>query len=230
MEPHTSTLFEILQTAPPQRALWERLGIDVSRHQDQSLAEVCRNLGLDLPTVVRLLAALDETPQNSPAIIAELMTLEELCAYLEHRQERLLAELTGLDTLTRRAAEESGGTRLLKIRATFLSFRSEFAAHLHEEAAELFPDLRRPPKPVGDRDRAAQRSRLARLAREHSQADEALSELGSLADGKSSPGTMSSALREISAAISRLHQIVHEEIYAENRILFPRALSHWSTP
>lgn len=230
MEPHPSTLFESLQIAPQQRALWERLGINVSRHRDQSLDEVCRILGLDLPTVVRLLAALDETPQNPPAVIVELLTMEELCAYIEHRQERLLAELAGLDTLTRRAAEESGGTRLLKIRAAFLSFRSRFAAHLHEEAADLFPDLRRPPKAVGHLDRATQRSRLARFAREHSQADEALSELGSLADGKNSPGTRSSALREISAAISRLHQIVHEEIYVENRFLFPRALSHWSTP
>ncbi len=228
MEPHPSTLFEILQIAPQQRALWERLGIDVSRHKNQSLHEVCRNLGLDLPTVVRLLTALDETPKNPPTIIAELLTLEELCAYIEHRQERLLAELARLDTLTCRAAEESGGTRLLKIRAAFLSFRSGFAAHLHEEAADLFPDLRRPPKPVGDRNRAAQRSRLARLTREHSQADEALSELGTLADGESSHGTQSSVTRTISAAISRLHQIVHEEIYTENRILFPKALSHWS--
>ncbi len=200
-------LSEILRAKPQQRGLWERLGIDLSRCRDCSLAEVCRLHDLDASTVARLLSAMRE-----PAcVILELLTLDELCEHIERRQHACLHDaMVELEHLTGRAAENPGGERFLKIRKMFLAFRFTLATHLHEESSVLFPCLRRGGEFPG---RAALKFRLARLEREHCQADEALAELGALADGK------------IGAVVARLHRIVHEQIYIENRILFPQALA-----
>jgi regulator of cell morphogenesis and NO signaling len=222
-------LDQFLRAAPEQRSLFDNLGIDLRHERNKSFADVCQKHGLDRQTFVRLLTAMQKTPPR-PVVALELMALTELCDYVEHAQQtHLQEELARLDQLTGAAAEQSGAEhpQLLRIRETFVAFRERFAAHLREEADGLFPLIRRltTDKKGALPARFALKKRLTRMGNAHNQADEALAELRALAGEESLRQPVPAAVRTVSDAIVRLEQAVHEQIYKENQVLFPRALA-----
>lgn len=195
------------------------------------MAETCQRHDLNWPTVARFLTALPGTILPCQGIALELMTLSELCDHLEHMHRVTIQdELTCLDQLTCTAVQELGAEhpQLLQIRATFVTFRETFAAHLREETEELFPMIRE--LTTGKQKRLvlppALKSCLARMESEHNQADEALTELDALAEDKSLQRHAILVLRTACHdAIFRLKHAVHERIYEENQVLFPRTLA-----
>jgi regulator of cell morphogenesis and NO signaling len=222
------TLDEFLLAVPEQRRLFDNLGIDTRRDHNKSLAEVCQKHDLDLQTVARMLTALQGTPPQRQVVTLELMTLAELCDHLGHtQQDDLRDELARLDRLTRTAAQQEGAKtpQFLRIRETFVAFHEQFAAHLREEAEEVFPVIRRLTAGEDRGLRSSLRFSLARMKGEHNQADEALAELRALAGDGSSQRSVPVAMRTVSKAIVRLEHAVHEQIYKENQVFFPRALA-----
>lgn len=87
----------------------------------------------------------------------------------------------------------------------------------------MFPVCRRWRSIQNDTGRGHFKSSLAQFEREHSQADEALADLRGLVADDSPPCSAHAAVGIISEAVVRLEHSVHEQIYKENRILFPRA-------
>ncbi len=229
IDPNTP-LDQLLSARPELRRLLDNLGINSQRDESQSLAETCQQHDLDLTTVARLLTALSGIDPPHQVISLELMTLSELCNHLEHAQRITIQDqLTCLDRLTHAAVEEYGAEhpQLLGIRATFVAFREKFAAHLRAEVEELFPLIRQ--LTIGEKGkfpmRSALTSYLLRMKREHNQADEALAELNALAGDEPLQRPAPAALRTVSDAIVRLKHAVHEQIYKEDQVLFPRALA-----
>lgn len=229
IDPNTP-LDQFLSARPELRRLFDNLGINLRRDELPSLAEVCQRHDLDSPTVARLLTAWPGTNPPRQVVTLELMTLSELCDHLGQVQRVTLQEkLTCLDQLTRAAVEESGAEnpQMLEIRAAFVAFREEFNAHLREETEELFPLICQfTTGEKGERPtRSALKSCLSRMKNEHNQADEALAELHALADDESLRRPAPVFMRTVSDAIVRLKHAVHEQIYKENQVLFPRAMA-----
>jgi regulator of cell morphogenesis and NO signaling len=229
IDPNTP-LEQFLSARPELMRLFDNLGINSRCDESQSLAEVCQQHALDLTTVARLLRALPGTNPPHQVVTLELMTLSELCDHLEHAQRVTIHdELTCLDRLTHAAVEELGEEhpQLLGIRATFVAFREKFAAHLREETEELFPLIRQlTTEGKGELTaRSTLKSCLTRMESEHNQADEALAELRALAGDESVRRPVPVHMRTVSDAIVRLKHAVHEQIYKENQVLFPRALA-----
>lgn len=221
---------QFLSARPELRRLFENLGINFRRDESQSLAEVCRQHDLDLPTVARLMTALPGRNPPHQVITLELMTLSELCDHLEHAQHvSIQDELMCLDRLTHAAVEELGMEypQFLGIRAAFVAFQEKFAAHLREESEELFPLIRQLTTGAnGERSaRPALKLYLTRMESEHNQVDEALAELRALASDESVCRPAPVFMRTVSDAIARLNHAAHEQIYKENQVLFPRALA-----
>lgn len=229
IDPNTP-LDRLLSARPELRRLFDSLGINSQRDESQSLAEVCQQHDLDLPTVARLLTAFPGTNPPRQVVTLELMTLSGLCDHLEHVQRVTIRdELTRLDQLTRAAVRGLGAEhpQLLGIRATFVAFQEKLAAHLRKETEELFPLIRQ--LTTGAKGelpaRSALKSYLTRMESEHNQADEALAELRALASDESVRRPASAVIRTVSNAIVRLQHAVHKQIYKENEVLFPRALA-----
>lgn len=229
-------LARLLQAVPGCRPLLIQLGVDPDAGPDRSLAEVCRANDLDPPTVSRLLLAFAKTTiPPPPAVPAQLMLLSELCDHLEQpRQAGLHDELGKLERMTRSAARQEGAAnpQLLAIREAFVALRAQLVAHLLAEAENLFPMIRQ--LATGDtRDRPSRlalESRLARMEHEHDQVDEALAELGQLVADPTLTDRIPAVMQPIADALVRLEQTVHEQIYHENQVLFPRALACESPP
>ncbi len=222
---------QFLSARPELRRLFENLGINFRRDESQSLAEVCQQHDLDLPTVARLLTALPGRNPPHQVVTLELMTLSELCDHLEHAQHVTIQdELMCLDRLMHAAVEELGAEhpQLLGIRAAFVAFREKFADHLRVETEELFPLIRQ--LTTGEKRqlpaRSALKSYLTRMESEHNQADEALAELRALASDESVCRPVPVFMRTVSDAIVRLQHAVHEQIYKENQVRFPLALAN----
>ncbi|MFO1515084.1 MAG: hemerythrin domain-containing protein [Verrucomicrobiota bacterium] len=224
----TTTLQQLLHAMPEHRPVMECLGVNAARDGDRTFAEFCELRGLESRTIARVLAAFREAKQRFPAVCVELMTLDQLCDQMESAHRRLHDELKELDRLTRTLAKENvaENPKLLVIRKSFLSFQRRFKAHLRKESEHLFPVCRRWAASRNEKRRArvSFKPSLAQLQREHNQADEALADLRSIVVGDSSASSAQAAVQTISEAVARLEHSVHEQIYKENQILFPKAL------
>jgi regulator of cell morphogenesis and NO signaling len=229
INPNTS-FDEFLFAEPELRRLFDNLGIDCRGGENKSLAKICQEHHLDSSTVARLLTALQAIYPPRQVVSLELMTLTELCDHLEQLQQiTLREELARLDRLTRMAAQQQGAEypQFVRIHETFVAFREQFTAHLREEAEGVFPLIRQLTNgesgalPV----RSSLKLRLAEMEKDHNQADESLAELFTLASDESLGRSAAATMRAISTVIIRLKHTVHEQIYKENRVLFPRALA-----
>ncbi len=227
IDPNT-TLRQLLSVAPEHGPVLERLEINATRDGHRTLAKVCVSRGLEARTVARVLAATRDARQPDPVVCVELMTLAELCDHLERAHRNLRDELKRLDRLTKTLAKENAAEnpKLLVIRKRFVVFQRQFKAHLRKESRQLFPVCRRWAASRNETGHArfSFKSPLARLQREHTQADEALADLRSLTAGDVSSASAEAAVQTIADAVARLEHAVHEQIYKENRVLFPRAL------
>lgn len=157
-----------------------------------------------------------------PAVASELMPLTDLCGWLESRQLQVLCgELSRLNRLIPAAVERDGAShpQLLKLQEAFAAFCEKFTAHLREEAKAVFPLIRRMENRAGGNSRARRslQTHTARLEQQHFEADEAIAELRALAEKDCPP--------ELHKDLARFERSLHEQIYEENRVLYPRALA-----
>ena len=223
-----TTLRQLLIAAPEHGPVLECLGVNAVRDGGRTLAELCRSRGLETHTAACLLAAMRDARRRAPAVCVELMTLVQLCDHLENAQRNLHNELKRLDRLTKTLAKENAmdDPKLLAIRKSFVAFQRRFKAHLRKESEQLFPVYRRwaANRNEARHARSFLNPALAQLQREHNQADEALADLRSLVAGDASFSSARAAVKTTADAIARLEHAVHEQIYKENHVLFPKAL------
>lgn len=157
-----------------------------------------------------------------PVAAIELMSLGKLCARLEHRQRLfLLRGLTCLGRLIHSAArhDRRNRLRLVRLQRTFAAFHDKFTAHLRAETGIIFPLIRRLESGTVGKSyaRRSLQTHTAHLAQQHFEADEAIAELRALARNGCAPG--------LHEQIVSFERNLHEQIYEENRFLFPRALA-----
>lgn len=174
--------------------------------------------------------ALRDHPAPFRPAALEVMPLARLCDRLALRQRILLErEMARLEDLICRvnAAEPGGPGQSRRLGIAFKAFRSRLVAHMHEEAHLVFPPIRRAGGAVGRSAPAirALRRRAARWRRQHFQVDEAIARLRHLAAAPASPGAAVAPRRALRQALARFERLIHEQMYEENRFLFPRALS-----
>ncbi|MGA9450564.1 MAG: hemerythrin domain-containing protein, partial [Verrucomicrobiia bacterium] len=220
----------LCRNAPERLRVLEDLGLVGKSDPNQSLKEACRTHGLEPHTVARMLTAFEKVNRRVQAVAVELMTLTDLCDYLDNVQHVYLRrELTELDRLIRSTVERDGAdnSRLLKLQKTFVAFREKLASHLREEAEALFPLIRRLAGGASRRIRLRHSIKIPaiRMEIQHFEVDEGLAELRALAGDCAGSASMSPRTRTLGRVIARFEQRFQELIYEENRILFPRALA-----
>lgn len=227
IDPNT-TLRRLLLARPEHGPVLECLGVNATHDGDRTLAELCHSRGLESRTVTRMLAAVREARRQAPVVCVELMTLVQLCDHLENAHRNLHHELKWLDRLTKTLAKENAANpKLLVIRKCFVAFQRRFKAHLRKESERWFPVCRRWAASRNEKRRVrfSFKSPLAQLQREHNQADEALADLRTLTGGEAPSSAAQPAVQTIADAVAHLEHSVHEQIYKEDQVLFPRALA-----
>lgn len=218
----TTTVAELVLDRPARARLFEQLGVDYCCGGKRTLAEACRERGLDADTVVALLNA-DLADGPAPADWSRA-PLGELCDHIvEAHHGFLRRELPRLSTLWEKVERAHGAESpaAAEVRATFEQLRIELEQHTTEEEETVFPRLR-DAEEGGSLDEAFA-AELAKLEHEHDHAGALLARLDELTDGFDLEGALCNTHR---AAVDGLHELerdLHEHIHEENNILFPRA-------
>ncbi len=224
-----TTIGEIVRSTPACSRIFENLGIDYCCGGKKSLAEACRAKGLDTPTVLAMLSAIDHTPP-ADQVHPDRMTLTELCDHVQQtHHEYLREELLRLDFMTRKVLVVHGDhePRLAKLREAFAVFDTDMTAHLKEEDDVVFPAIRSL-EAISNRPNGsllALPAALEKLEREHDGAGAALQQFKFLTDNYTAPDWACNTFRALYAAFAHLEKDMHQHVSKENSVLFPKALS-----
>lgn len=221
-----STLREWLAFRPSLARLLPRYGLDLCQHADSSLVGLCREHNLD-PLIVK--AEFDRAggKHHEQGVDWATAPLAELCQHLmSAHHEFFRRELPRLAALLGKVqatySESHPDTRDLD--AAFQKFRAALKSHTEREQQELFPlvrelaGMRRASRPH------ALRSLINSLEREHDAVDAALLRMRELTHGFVAPQNVCQAYQSLLDGLWDLEMNLHQNLYEENRFLFPRAI------
>lgn len=223
----TATLGEIVDRHPSLARELDRRELDYCCGGRRTLADACREQGLDPGAVVGELAGL--APEEQPGEWTGLDPVG-LVEHIEATHHRFLkAELPRLSALADKVREVHGASHpeLVEVAKVFRRLRAEMEPHLMKEEQVLFPMIRqlaearfRPAFHCG-----SITNPVSVMLAEHDQAGNLLDRLVSLtgrfetpADGCASYKACYDGLAELDAD-TRLH------VHKENNVLFPAVVA-----
>jgi regulator of cell morphogenesis and NO signaling len=223
------TVGELVTERPARSRIFEQLGIDYCCGGRKALADACAEQQLDPATVVRMLAATEQTTDQSAAVDAGAMRLTDLCTHIEQTHHASLRrELPRLDQITGKVASVHGerDPRLVEIRRVFVDFAAELNSHMMKEEQILFPMIR-----SLDQEETAPEFHCGSIANpihqmemEHDSAGDALARFRTLSDEFTPPDWACNTFRAMFDALRELEADMHQHVHKENNVLFPRAI------
>jgi len=219
----SASLGDLVSDAPSRAALFERLGFDFCCGGARSLAEACAERGLDVETVVAVLAAQAAVPDAGTERDWRRAPAAELCDHIvEAHHERLRRELPRVAEVLDKVVRVHGGDEpaLHELRALFAGLRAELAAHMEREEQVLFPACRA--LDAGEAPAIGERELLAELEDEHAEVGGALRAMRDAAGGYRADAARCGSHRALLEGLRELERDLHQHIHEENNVLFPR--------
>lgn len=223
------TVGNIVRDRPSLSRLFEQAQVDYCCGGQKTLAEACRQRGIDpqkFLTQLEDFAAIETAPEASMTALS----LTELANQIEQVHHAYLhTELPRLDKLVTKVAAVHGAKepRLQQIKEIFLSLSAELTTHLMKEEQVLFPMIRQ--LEASDTLPAFHCGTLAnpvhRMEAEHEEAGVALAQLRQLTDDFTPPEWACNTYRAMLDALYTFEQDMHQHVHKENNVLFPRAIA-----
>lgn len=219
----------IVRDRPALSRLFEHVNVDYCCGGKQTLAEACRQRGLDPQA---FLAQLEDYAKKTvvPDLGLTQLSLTQLADHIETTHHAYLhAELPRLETLVTKvtAAHGAQNPTLVQLKEVFLALAAELATHLLKEEQVLFPMLRR--LDASSSILVAHCGLLCYPVRqmevEHEDAGAALTQLRQLAHDFVPPEGACNTYRALLDALAQFEQDMHQHIHKENNILFPQAIA-----
>jgi regulator of cell morphogenesis and NO signaling len=211
--------------------VFEKHGIDFCCGGRVSLADICREKGLDLATLQQELAEVNNTPIDRSHNYSA-WALPFLADYIVNTHHAYLNENTAqIEVYANKIAEVHGASHpeVIEIAAIFAKIAADMAAHLREEEEVLFPAIKRidAARKAGytphDSDVETIRATLAKLDREHQEIGDAVHAIRQLANGYVIPDDVCNTFAVTYRKLQEFEDDLHKHVHLENNILFPRA-------
>jgi len=220
------TVAQLVIDRPARARIFERLGIDYCCNGDRSLAQACRESGLDPTTVADLLdAAVDSNPP-SPPDWTEAPLGDLIDHIVDTHHAYLRRELPQLENLLMGVTEAHGSEVpwLDPVLEVFQTLKLDLETHMMTEEERVFPSIRalsdEAPSP---KEAPLDEDGIEAMIKEHDDSEAALKQLREWTDDYTAP---QNACPECRTAMSRLRELetdTHQHVHEENNILFPRA-------
>lgn len=229
-----ATVSEIAASSLAAVRVFERLGIDYCCGGKRPLADVCRETGRDLPSVLSDLKSAMSATQG-PARDWATAPLRELIGHIvgTHHEylKRELAPIGARLDKVYRVYNERYGPTLTGLPEVFNALRSELEMHMRKEEMVLFPVIASyesaavagsplPGKPFG-----TVSNPIRMMEAEHDSAGTALADIRTITANYAIPEYACVTYRSLMAGLQELEQDLHMHIHLENNILFPRAIA-----
>lgn len=223
------TLGELVTARPDLAPTLEELGLDYCCGGARSLAEACREAGLDLDDTVGVLSSAGSA--HAPDAAATAWADLGLAALTEHiettHHEFLRREFPRLDALAERVETVHGDRHpeLKEVRRLYRELVADLEPHLLREEQILFPLVReldaatrsnrRPEGTLGNS--------VAVLADDHEQVGALMAELHEATDAFTVPDDGCASYRSLYEGLSAFVRDTHLHVHKENNVLFPAA-------
>lgn len=218
---------KIVAVTPATARVFEQYQIDYCCKGNKTLGEACHEKKLDPNLICAALEAAQSSDQISETNWAE-RGLGELCEHIVQRHHAFLREeLPRVSGLIEKVVNAHGQkhVELAQVKSVFRMLRAELEPHMEKEEQILFPAVRilensnRPTQfPFG-----TVCNPIRCLEHEHEGTGEALAKLRELTGGYTAPADACPTYRVMLDSLARLERDLHEHIFKENQILFPRA-------
>lgn len=220
------TLGEVVTQRPGSARILESLGLDYCCGGGRSLADACRDEGVDPADVIHRLG---EVP-GGPAPDWSRMGPAQLVDHLEATHHAFLhTELARLGSLADKVAGVHGDRHpeLHDVRHTCAALRADLEPHLMKEEQVLFPMIRE----LDGADTSPQfhcgtlQNPISVMMSEHDRAGELLAELRRLSDGFSVPPDACASYTALYRGLAEFETDTHMHVHKENNLLFPAVLA-----
>jgi regulator of cell morphogenesis and NO signaling len=230
------SLQSIAVAVPGATHVFERLGIDYCCRGNRRLEDVCDNAGLSVDQVLRSLEEAQESPSENPEDLKNWNNepLADLVSHIVARHHTFVRqELERLEPLLNKVLAIHGDrhSELLRIYHLFQGLRQELLDHLAQEERVLFPyilqleEAARSGNPVPTPAFADIEVPVHTMMREHSEAGGQLRDIREASHDYAVPRDACLSYRDLYEGLAALEEDLHQHIFLENYILFPRAMS-----
>lgn len=224
-----SKLEFILDECPWAAGLLMQLGIDPSKHTQQSLMEICDQYSLDKHAMLEVILDPPVRMKESEPIDCSQAPLGELVDHIINHHHAYLRRLfIKLQLLISKVQHDRGDdyAALQKIAAIVGGFRSELESHLLKEEQIIFPQIhllvqmsKNLKSPADSVDRAAKE-----ISHDFEEEAHQISRLREVTDGFATSPTAPTAYNSLMEELCDLEADLERHNYLESEILFPRAL------
>ncbi len=212
---------------PSRARVFERHGIDYCCGGKRTLADACREQGLEAASILSEIRVEDAQSSGNEVNPLE-MTLTELADHIEQTHHVYLREeLPRLEAMIEQVIEAHGEKHpwLEDVRVTFADLVADLEPHMLKEERILFPMLRQLEQTTAQR--SSQAAGVADPIRvmedEHDRASQALRRLRTLTGDFTPPADACNTFRAMLDGLAHLEADMHQHIHKENNVLFVRA-------
>jgi len=228
------TVREVAIELPQSTRLFEKLKIDYCCGGNRPLTEACNSAGLEVTDVLGLLeAASQEDTMEKSTLDFQGLSLTDLIGHILHTHHVYTKEeMARLDSLTKKVISAHGENHpeLNRVGALFDQLCADLGPHMFKEERILFPYILAlanseaenhalPFAPFG-----SVNNPISMMMMEHDTAGEILRELRSVTSDYATPADGCISYRTLYAALAAFEKDLHQHIYLENNVLFPRAI------
>ena len=223
-----TTVGEVVSERPGLSGVFENLGIDFCCGGKNTLAEACREKGLDPETVLKVLEASSGPADTGAAVNCSDMTMTELADHIEQTHHTFMKEeLPRLDEIVRKVSQVHGESHpnFRELESVFDALQAELSQHLMKEEQILFPFVRRLEKSdsLPSFHCGTIANPISVMEFEHDNAGKALARIAELTNNYTPADGACSTCHVMIDGLRRLEADLHQHIHKENNILFPRA-------
>lgn len=222
-----STVHEWLAFRPGLSRVFSKYGVDLCCDTDTSLAELCHRRNVDPFLVKAELDHLSGVKHDEMGIDWETAPLAELCQHLVQVHHNFYRrELPRLATLLEKVATTYSASHpdTREIVAVFDRFRAALESHIKREETELLPLIGE----LAAMRRAGEPHQLASvinaLEKDHDAVDAELLRIRELTHGFVAPPDVCQTFQSLLDGLWALEMNLHQNVYEENRFLFPRVM------
>jgi regulator of cell morphogenesis and NO signaling len=232
------TVREFALESPSARQTLESLGIDTCCGGRKALVDAVRDAGLDMEAVqaqlINAVAKVGTESEDTPKRDWRETSLAELADHIEETHHAFLREVLPRvsDRLTKvmKAHGAHHGEMLRDVEAVFFGLREEIEAHLLKEEQILFPYVREMSaaldagKPLPPMHCGSVANPIHQMEHEHENAGAALSFMRKRTSDYRLPDDACPTFAGLYEDLQALEADLHEHIFLENNILFPKAV------
>lgn len=227
------TLDAIVAGIPASVPVFERFGIDYCCDRHQSLAAACRAAGQSIAEVVQSLVQAERAIQSPTSTWAEASLGDLMKHIVDKHHTHCRQEFSRLGPLLNELARKHGEQHpeLRQIQSLFSRLSSAMTMHLLKEEQTLFPmiasmeEARNRKQPLPRLPFGTIRNPITMMGYEHDETALPLRGIRQASGGYQAPADVDSSCQAVFQALKEFEQDMHQHVYLEDYILFPRAIA-----